>query len=286
MKAWVGNGTGGALVDASDAHVSVFDHGYTVAEGVFETMKLVDGRIFLWPWHLERMHHSASVIGLRLPGDDLLTRAVCAVADANASSFAGVGRLRLTVTCSNGDVHGDGGVGATVVGTVFPAKQPAATAQLRTVGWPRNEHNPLVSAKSTSYAENVLALQRAQSSGATEALFFNTQGLLTEGSASNVFIVCDGVVLTPRVADGLLAGVTRRFAMTLGTTDIRIEEAAVSRDQFDSADEVFLTSSLRDIQAVDRVDDREYRVGPVTEELRKRFADAAAADWCWLRTSP
>ena len=110
MKVWLGTGAAGAIVDAVDAHVSVFNHGYTVAEGVFETMKTLDGRVFLLPWHLERLRQSAAVIGLPLPGDDLLTTALRSVVAANASTVPGIGRLRLTVTCSNDDAHVDGGV--------------------------------------------------------------------------------------------------------------------------------------------------------------------------------
>ncbi len=286
MKVWLGTGAAGAIVDAVDAHVSVFNHGYTVAEGVFETMKTLDGRVFLLPWHLERLRQSAAVIGLPLPGDDLLTTALRSVVAANASTVPGIGRLRLTVTCSNDDAHVDGGAGTTVVATVMSAKQPTATAQLSTSPWPRNERSPLVLAKSTSYAENVLALQHAQTTGATEGLFFNTHGSLSEGTASNIFVVRDGMVLTPPVSDGLLPGVTRRFVMALGSTDIPVEERTISRALLDSADEVFLTSTFRDIQPVDRIDDRAFGVGAVTSELRSRFTAAAEADWCWVWGGP
>ena len=276
MKVWVGSGESGQLVDESQATVSVFDHGYTVGEGLFETMKVVDGRVFLWTWHYARMRAAASVIGMALPSEAALTRAVSAVAAGN--TVAGTGRLRLTVTCGNTDA-----ADTTVVCTLTNANAPDPTAQLRTMEWPRNERSPLVGVKSTSYQENVLALQCAQQAGASEAIFFNSQGNLSEGSVSNVFIVRDGVVVTPRRVDGLLPGVTRRFVMTLGGTDLDIVEAAIDRSALEAADEVFVTSSLRDIQPAVRIDDRAYGVGPVTSELRRRFADAAAADWCWLR---
>lgn len=279
MKAWLGTGDSGSLVDEAVATVSVFDHGYTVGEGLFETMKVVDGRVFLWPWHLERMQASATVIGMMLPSADTLTRAVSAVVSANR--LDGIGRLRLTVTCGN-----TADAATTVVCTLMNAKQPDQTARIRTMQWPRNERSPLVGLKSTSYQENVLALQRAQRAGCSEALFFNSQGNLSEGSVSNVFVVREGVVVTPRLADGLLPGVTRRLVMTLGDSDLEISETAIDRSAIETADEVFITSSLRDIQPVDRIDDRVYRVGPISIELQRRFAEAAAADWCWLRPSP
>lgn len=281
MKVWVGHGAEGALVEQDAARVSVFDHGFTVADGIFETMKIVDGRVFLWQWHLERLHHSAAVLGLSLPNDEHLTSVVRDVARANA--IAGNGRLRLTITGGDGPLGSDrSGSAVSVVCAASSSKAWPATAQLHIADWPKNEHSPLVSAKSTSYAENVLALERAHAAGASEAVFFNTAGHLTEGTGSNVFVVRSGVALTPRLADGLLAGITRRFVVALGDASIRIEEATIARSDLDAADEVFLTSSTRDIQVVDRVDGRAYGVGPVATELQRRFAAAAGADWCWL----
>lgn len=277
MTVWVGSGTSGGLVDDEHARVSVFDHGFTVADGIFETMKTVDGRVFLWPWHLERLHHSARVLGLTLPDDAHLTAVVRDVARANA--IPGSGRLRLTITGGRGPLGSDRSeVDVSVVCAAAQSKPWPATAQLDVATWPRNEHSPLISAKTTSYAENVLALDTAHVRHASEAIFFNTSGHLTEGTGSNVFIVLDGDVRTPPLADGLLAGVTRRFVMTL----CDVVETTIDRDMFDRADEVFLTSSTRDIQPVDRIGERAYAVGPISRELQERFAEAAAADWCWL----
>lgn len=281
MKVWVGHSAEGALLEQSSANISVFDHGFTVADGIFETMKIVDSRIFLWPWHLERLHHSASVLGLTLPHDNHLTQVVRDVARANA--IAGSGRLRLTITGGDGPLGSDRSDSAVSVVCAASASKPwSVTAKVRIAEWPKNERSPLVSAKSTSYAENVLALERAHTAGASESIFFNTAGRLTEGTGSNVFIIRDGVVLTPRLSDGLLAGITRRFVIALGDAALRIEEASISRSELEAADEVFLTSSTRDIQPVDQIDDRVFHVGPITTALQERFATAAAADWCWV----
>ena len=98
MTVWVGKGEWGSLQPATAATVSVFDHGFTVADGIFETMKVVDGRVFLWPWHLERLHASADILGLALPSDAHLTQVVRNVARANPAA----GRLRLTITAGDG----------------------------------------------------------------------------------------------------------------------------------------------------------------------------------------
>ena len=279
MTVWVGKGASGALVPATDATISVFDHGFTVADGIFETMKVVDGRVFLWPWHLERLHVSADILGLQLPPDDHLTDVVLKVARANPQA----GRLRLTITAGDGPLGSDrSGSDVSVVAAASASKPWPSTAQLGIAGWPRNERSPLVAAKTTSYAEQVLALEHAHRAQASEAIFFNTEGHLTEGTGSNIFIVHAGVVKTPPTADGLLAGITRRFVLTLADDGIPMREEPITADMLLNADEVFISSSTRDIQPVDRVEERQYSVGEVTLELQRRFRAAAEQSEHWL----
>lgn len=279
MTVWVGKGEQGSLRAATAATVSVFDHGFTVADGVFETMKVADSRVFLWPWHLERLHVSAALLGLSLPTDTHLTDVLRQVARANPDA----GRLRLTITAGDGPLGSDrSGSPVSVVAAASPSKPWPRTAQLAVATWPRNERSPLVAAKTTSYAENVLALERAHQHGASEAIFFNTSGDLTEGTGSNIFVVRDGHVVTPPTADGLLAGITRRFVFDLADAEISIQEGSISRDELFDADEVFICSSTRDIQPVDRIESQGYVVGPITLELQRRFHDAAARPEHWL----
>lgn len=279
MTVWVGKGESGSLQPATSATVSVFDHGFTVADGIFETMKVVDGRVFLWPWHLDRLHVSAALLGLDLPADDHLTDVVRQVARANPDA----GRLRLTVTAGDGPLGSDrSGSPVSVVAAASSTKPWPPTAQLAIAQWPRNERSPLVGAKTTSYAENVLALEYAHQQHASEAIFFNTEGVLTEGTGSNIFIVRDGVVMTPPTSDGLLAGITRRFVLALADDAIHIREASITRDALRDADEVFISSSTRDIQPVDRIAEQAYAVGPVTLALQERFRTEAARPDCWL----
>ncbi|NEE51568.1 4-amino-4-deoxychorismate lyase, partial [Streptomyces sp. SID8455] len=119
-----------------------------------------------------------------------------------------------------------------------------------TVPWTRNERGALTGLKTTSYAENVVALARARERGASEALFPNTVGRLCEGTGSNVFVVLDGRIHTPPVASGCLAGITRALAVEWTGA----EESDLPMEVLAEADEIFLTSTLRDIQAVHRVD--------------------------------
>lgn len=282
MLVWVGTGDHGGLIEESEARISVFDHGFTVGDGLFETMKVVAGRVFLWPWHLERLHTSANHMRIALPEDDLLTSIVTGVARESAGALEGSARVRLTISAGLGPL-GSARLRSepTVVCAASPVPTRSGDARVHVASWPRNERSPLAGVKSTSYAENVLALVEAQSCGAGESLFLNTAGELCEGTASNVFVVRSGVALTPPVEAGLLPGVTRRFVLGLGDDALVVRQQAISEVEFRSADEIFITSTFQDVRGVCAIDDRELPVGPVTRELQRRFAATAAHASHW-----
>ncbi|MFJ7067244.1 aminotransferase class IV [Streptomyces sp. NPDC101115] len=270
MKLWVNGG----LHDAETARVSVLDHGLTVGDGIFETVKAERGETFALTLHLERLTRSARGLGLPDPDLDEVRRACAAVLEANPAEL---GRLRITYTgglSPLGSERGDAGP-SLVVALGETSRRPDSTAVI-TVPWTRNERSALAGLKTTSYAENVVALARAHERGASEALFGNTVGRLCEGTGSNVFVVVDGRILTPPVASGCLAGITRALAVEWTGA----EEADLPLDVLESADEIFLTSTLRDVQAVHRVDDRELAAapGPVTAKAMRVFEERAAQD--------
>jgi branched-chain amino acid aminotransferase len=151
------------------------------------------------------------------------------------------------------------------------------------VPWVRNERSAVAGLKTTSYAENVVALDKAHQHGSSEAIFANTAGQLCEGTGSNIFVVIDGALLTPPLASGCLAGITRE--LVLEWCDAR--EADLPLDALRRAEEAFLTSSTRDVQPIRQVvwangdtDAREVQelaVGPVSEQARTTFAERAAS---------
>ncbi|MGW0533816.1 aminotransferase class IV [Streptomyces sp. NPDC003032] len=270
MKIWLNGG----LRDVDSARVSVFDHGLTVGDGVFETVKSAEGRTFALTRHLARLARSARGLGLPEPDLDEVRRACAAVLQANPLPL---GRLRITYTGGLSPLGSDrGDQGTTLVVALGEAvRRPDSTAVI-TVPWTRNERGALTGLKTTSYAENVVALARAQEQGASEALFANTVGQLCEGTGSNVFVVLDGEILTPPVASGCLAGITRELAVEW--TGAR--ETDLPMDVLDRADEVFLTSTLRDVQGVHRVDGRQLpgAPGPVTTKAMRTFDERAGDD--------
>lgn len=261
----------GAVVPASQAAVSPFDHGVTVGDGVFETAKVVtdaDGvrQAFALGRHLARLRRSAAGLGLDVPVDDeTLRRAVRALLDANPDD----GRLRITVTGGHGPLGSGRGEGPpTVLVASAPVPAWGGSAAVVTVPWRRNEHSPVAGLKTTSYAENVVALRAAHDAGADEAIFANTAGMLCEGTGSNIFVVHEGELVTPPLSAGCLAGIVRELVLEVaGATerDLPIEVLA-------DVTEAFLTSSTRDVQPIDTIDGR--ALAPVPGA---RTADAAAA---------
>ena len=156
----------------------------------------------------------------------------------------------------------------TLVVAVRPAPELPPTTSIVTTPWTRNVEGALAGVKSTSYGENVLGLAYAAEHEATEGIFVNSDGNLCEGTGSNIFCVFEDEVITPPLSAGPLAGITRE--VLLEWCDIVEEDFTLATAA--EADEVFITSSLRDVQGVTRWDAVEYPgVGPRTAEIAARF---------------
>ncbi|WP_256795630.1 aminotransferase class IV [Terrabacter sp. Ter38] len=266
-RVWVN----GDLVDPTGPSVSALDHSVTVGDGVFETAKIAAGQPFALTRHHRRLERSAA--GLGLPPLDLaiVDKGVAAVLDGPAIDF---GRLRYSVTGGVGPLGSDrGDASLTYIVVAAPQALPPASGKLTVVPWTRNERSAVVGLKTTSYAENVVALARAKQVGAVEAVFGNTRGELCECTGSNVFVVVDGVVLTPPAESGPLLGITRELTIEWGrAAGLDIREETLPLDVLHTADEVFITSSTKDVLPVHAVDDRELSAnGPVTTELQRVF---------------
>jgi branched-chain amino acid aminotransferase len=264
----------GELVDEDDAHVSVLDHGFTVGDGVFETLKVYAGRPFAVRRHLERLVRSATGLDLQVPPADFVRRAIDDVVGANQ---LGTATLRVTLTSGPGplgSVRGTAGP-TLVVAPAAPAPWPA-TADVVVVPWPRNERGPLAGLKTTSYAENVVALAWARRRGGGEALFANLAGNLCEGTGTNVFVAVGGRLATPPLSAGCLAGVTRALVVEACGA---VEEDLSVADLL-GADEAFLTSTTREVQPIRAVDGRVLPAapGPLTAAAAEALARIVATN--------
>ena len=266
IRVWVN----GDLVDPADRAVSAVDHGITVGDGVFETAKVVQNEVFALTRHADRLDRSLAGLGLAAADRGLVEQGIAAV----LTDPVEFGRLRWTVTAGVGPLGSDrGDAGYTYIVTVGMMARPPAAGALVVVPWTRNERAATAGLKTTSYADNVIALAFAKERGASEAVFANTRGELCEGTGSNIFVVIDGEVVTPPLDSGALAGVTRELVLQWCREDgIPIREQALPLDVLERADEVFITSSTRDVMPVDRVDDRVLTLGPLTRAAAATFA--------------
>lgn len=261
MHVWLN----GDMVDHAAAHIGIGDHGVIVGDGAFETLKTVRGQPLALTRHLRRLRVTLDALAIDGPDEQVLRRAVAECLDAAGHDAA---RIRLTVTGGSGSLGSGAPSGPASVFVIVTELAPRVAGTAITVPWTRNERGALAGLKTTSYAENVRALRAAHDAGAAEALFANTNDELCEGTGTNVFVVVDGECLTPPLSSGCLAGITRELVLELGVA----QEQPLPYDLLGTADEVFLTSSTRDVHALTRIDDRELIAGPVTQSIAEKFA--------------
>jgi branched-chain amino acid aminotransferase len=275
VSVWIAAGGDGALVEPDDARVSAFDHGVTVGDGVFETIKVVDGTPLALTRHLHRLTRSCDFLGLATPDSSSLKDAVSSVI-ASQVEAARLGRLRITVTAGLGPLGSDRGAGeGTTIVALAPMDPWPATTSAIVVPWVRNERSAVVGAKTTSYAENVVALRWAHERGFSEGLFMNSVGNLSEGTGTNVFVVINGQVVTPGLDSGCLAGITRELILDWGMA----VEGELHSSDLENADEVFLTSSTRDIHPVLSLGDRQWEAaGEVSRVLSAQYVRRITQD--------
>ena len=270
MTIWLGDACDGALVPATDAVVPLYSDGVAYGLGCFETMRVQDGRVFLLDWHLARMRVGCDRSGIEAPAPSMVRRAVDALTAVVLPQ--GVGRMRLVVAAGTG-------AGVHVWATLQPLDTAEDGVHLVTSPWRRNPHSPLAGVKPLAYSETLLAQRDARRRGASDALLLNTDGFLAECATANVVVVREGRPHTPRIEDGALPGIGRRFL--LADADGGVEETAIPSAWLDAVSEVFVVSALRGIRPVISLDGRALVVGPVTTATQRRWEERAAAEDCW-----
>ena len=270
LRIWL---NGRLYEDPQQATVAGIDHGLIVGDGVFETLKVNERGAFAVRRHLERLTRSAAALGLPAPDHGEIREAINTVLDGRDFSR---GRLRITYTGGQGPLGSEAAYGPpTLIIMLVPADPAPQRTSIVTAPWRRNEHGALAGVKSTSYAENVRGLAYAASCGAGEAIFLNTAGHICEGTGTNIFMVFGDKVITPPLSAGPLAGITRALIMEWNT----VEQRDLSLVEAMHADEVFITSSMRDVQGVERWDDRTFgRANTVTRAVAAAFAERSEAD--------
>ena len=263
----------GEVQRAADVRISPFDRGFLVGEGVFETMAAHAGKVFAFDRHMRRLERGCELLTIAVPDMDALSRGVTAVLEANDLTKV---KARVRITVSGGaaplGAHFESAT-PTIIIAASPCTIPDGPAKLVSVPFTRNERGAMVGVKTCSYAENLVALEVARNHGADDAILCDSNGSVAEGAISNLFTVEHSVVVTPSLASGCLPGVTREIVLEL-CADLGIEarEQGISKDRFAAADEVFITSSIRGVQAVGEVDGRSLDLH--TESVTARLAEA------------
>ena len=278
----------GHIVDGQSAVVSVFDHGFLFGEGIYETLRTYNHRPFLLDRHLRRLRASAAMIALSVPLSDseFSTRITGTM---EASGLAEERYIRLLLTRGVGDLSYDPAVCAAPSLVIIVKPHSETPPDVLTHGITiivssvlRNHPraiNPRI--KSNNLLNNALAMQEALRNGADEALMRNHRGEISECAQSNVFLVRNGEALTPPLEAGLLEGVTRNFVFEVGKeTGIPVRESVLHDPDLEKADEMFITSTTREILPVTAIDGRPVgsgEPGPVTRTLAEAFHQRADA---------
>ena len=263
------------MVAPDEAALSAVDHGITVGDGVFETCAVLNGQAFALTRHLARLERSAAGMGMAAP--DL--RKVRDGVDAVLAASPAEGRLRITVTDGVGPLGSGRSTGPQTVIVAASAVTILPTGRAARSPWTRNEHSPVAGLKTTSYAENVVALADALKKGGDESVLANTRDELCEGTGSNVFVEIGGELVTPPLSAGCLAGITRELLLEWGAEEgLPVREAKDGELPFSVLDRVtageatmLLTGSVRNVQPTEWLDGVDLQIGELSKAARELF---------------
>jgi branched-chain amino acid aminotransferase len=270
----------GEIVSRDKAQIPVFDRGLLYGYGLFETMRSYNGHVFCLDRHIARLVNSAGILGIREALEpQKLETGVSRTLKANGFDDA---RIRLTVTAGEGSrgialpSSGKLTIIITVEELVLPSPEMYSKG-LRTsiVGIRRNPKSPMCSLKALGYLENMLAYAEAVNAGSDEAILLNCDGFVAECSASNLFIVEAGKIVTPPIEAGIIPGITRGVVIELAAQlGIKLAQEAVSVEMLLNAEEVFITNSVIEIMPIYSVDGGMVGAGArgkVTERLTEEY---------------
>jgi branched-chain amino acid aminotransferase len=271
----------GKFYDKADAKVSVYDHGFLYGDGVFEGIRVYNGKVFRLREHIERLYDGARSIKLEIP----LTREqmVVAVQDTVKANEKHNGYIRLVVTRGAGYLGLDPRKASNpqiiiIVDDIalYPPELYENGLEIATVSTIRNHPNALnPRIKSLNYLNNILAQIEAVQAGCFEALMLNHKGEVAECTGDNIFLVKRSVLKTPPTDAGILEGITRAAVIELArAAKIPVQETALTRHDVYAADECFLTGTAAEVVPVVKCDGRVIgtgKPGPITRQLSERF---------------
>ena len=281
LKIWLD----GKLVEEADAKVSVFDHGLLYGDGVFEGIRVYDGRVFELEAHLRRLYESAKVIRLEVPMDkNKLVAAIKKTVEANGIVN---GYIRLVVTrgagtlglnpfqCTNSSL-------IIIADKIQLYPEELYETGMKIVSATTVRNHPLAippQVKSLNYLNNIIAKIEALDNNVPEAIMYNHEGYVAEATGDNVFIVRDGAIYTPPVEAGALEGITRNLVIKLARKEnLEVVEKNLTRCDLYICNEFFLTGTAAEVIGIVEIDGRtigDGKPGPITKRLREKFFEYA-----------
>jgi branched-subunit amino acid aminotransferase/4-amino-4-deoxychorismate lyase len=255
----------GLPLRAGEAALAVFDPGLLAGVGLFETLAVHEGRALQRNAHFDRLERGAETLGIDLPAGERLREVVTAA--ERQPECSPDGWLKIVVTA--------GGRWIVFCGAMEPEDRgrPASAVVLP---WRRNPADPLVGLKSLNYAANVLGLAEARRRGADEGLWLNVRGRFAEGCTSNLFVIRGRQLHTPSEREGILPGIVRSAALGAARKmGLSVHEGCVRWKRLAGADEAFLTSSVRGIRPLVRLEGKPVGGGTPGTVTRRIAAEVA-----------
>jgi branched-chain amino acid aminotransferase len=275
----------GKLYEKEDAKISVYDHGLLYGDGVFEGLRSYAGNVFRLDEHLRRLWDSAKAIRLEIPiSIQEMEKAIYSTLAANKLTDA---YIRLIVTRGAGSLGLDPNrtsnpqvIIITDLISLYPPELYRDGLEIITASTQRSSAAALSPRiKSLNYLNNILAKIEGLQAGCSEALMLNQKGEVAECTGDNIFLVRDGMLLTPPNDAGILEGITRGAVIEIAeTSGITVREIALTRHDVYVADECFLTGTAAEVIPVVKLDSRPIgtgQPGPMTQDLQRRFHELA-----------
>jgi len=274
-------GSTAKLLDEADAKVSVFDHGLLYGDGVFEGIRVYDGKVFELEAHLRRLYESTKVIRLEISLDK--SKLVAAIKKTVEANSIVDGYIRLVVT------RGAGTLGLNpfickdstliiIADKIQPYPKEVYETGMKVISATTIRNHPLAigpQLKSLNYLNNIMAKIEALDSGVPEAIMYNHEGYVAEATVDNIFIVWDGVIFTPPVETGSLEGITRNLIINLSKQEnLEVIEKNLTRFDLYVCDEFFLTGTAAEVIGIIEIDGRtvgDGKPGPITKRLKEKF---------------
>lgn len=271
----------GAIVPAEEAKISIFDRGFLYGDSVFEVYRSYGDHRFLEREHLERLERSAAIVGIELPAPlALIAEEIAALHEAFGHGDA---YLRLMITRGEGPLGIDPRAARSPRRVLFaaplrlppPALYQEGASLITLSGAAPRSYTAAAGAKASNYLANLLAQREASERGAHEALFIDESGGILEGATSNLFIVHQGALHTPALESGILPGITRAIVLEIARgLGLEAREGRVDRALLKEADEVFITSSVRELLPIAAIDGEPVgsgQPGAITRRLHSAY---------------